>query len=149
MAVPRQRNINVLVVEPDPDDAQIFRDSFRDTESVNSIYVTSDGDDALDFVHQRGDHDTAPRPNLIVLDPQLPQSEPSGYDVLSELKSESKLSQIPVIVLTSSSAEEDLLRSYTLHANAYLQKPDDPESFEELIDSLKRFWLSAVRLPPS
>ncbi|WP_207592314.1 response regulator [Halomontanus rarus] len=149
MAVPRQRNINILVVEPDSDDAQIFRDSFRDSESVNSVYVTSDGDDALDFVYQRGDHDTVSRPNFVVLDPRLPQSESSGYDVLSELKSEPKLRQIPVIVLTSSDTEADLLRSYTLHANAYLRKPDDPESFANLVDSLKRFWLSAVRLPPS
>ncbi|MCU4741293.1 response regulator [Halobacteria archaeon AArc-m2/3/4] len=149
MAVPRQRNVNILVVESDPDDAQLFRDSFADSESVNQVYVTSSGNDALDYVYQRGEHDTAPRPNLVVLDPQLPESRPSGYDVLSELKSEPKLSQIPVIVLTSSDAETDLLRSYNLHANAYLRKPDDPDSFDELIDSFKRFWLSAVRLPPA
>ncbi|SIR97915.1 response regulator [Natronorubrum thiooxidans] len=145
MTPPAQNAIAILLVEPNPGDARLFTESFADASIASDVHTVTDGEAALEFVHQRGEYADTPRPDLILLDLQLPGT--SGEAVLSELKSEPALRSIPVIVLTSSDSEEDIARSYELHANAYLQKPVDPEEFVDLVRSFEEFWLTFVRLP--
>ena len=137
--------MTILLVEPNPGDARLFAESFEDATSAASIETVTDGEAALDFVHQRGDYAESSRPDLILLDFHLPGV--SGENVLSEVKAEPALRKIPVIVLTSSGAEEDIARSYDLHANAYVQKPVEPDEFVDLVRSFDDFWLTFVRLP--
>ncbi|MDS0476709.1 response regulator [Natrinema sp. 1APR25-10V2] len=145
MPPPIEDAIIVLLVEPNPGDARLFSESFEDAAIACDVHSVTDGESALDFVHQRNDHADSPRPDMILLDFQLPGV--SGADVLSELKSEPVLRSIPVIVMTSSASEEDIARSYDLHANAYIQKPVEPDEFIELGRSFEDFWLTFVRLP--
>ncbi len=145
MSSPIDDAVTILLVEPNPGDARLFAESFDDASIASDIHTVTDGETALEFVHRRGDHAESPRPDMIFLDVKLPDGD--GADVLSELKSESALCSIPVIVLTSSDSEEDIARSYDLHANAYVQKPVDPEEFIELGRSFEDFWLTFVRFP--
>ncbi|SEW17074.1 response regulator [Natrinema salifodinae] len=145
MSPPIEDAVTILLVEPNPGDARLFSESFDDASIASEIHTATDGEAALDFVHQRGDHADSPRPDMILLDFQLPGV--SGADVLSELKSEPVLRSIPVIVMTSSASEEDIAKSYELHANAYVQKPVEPDEFIELCQSFEDFWLTFVRLP--
>ncbi len=145
MTPPAENTIAILLVEPNPGDARLFTESFADASIASDVHTVTNGEAALELVHQRGEYADTPRPDLILLDFQLPGT--SGEAVLSELKSEPSLRSIPVIVLTSSDSEEDIARSYDLHANAYLQKPVDPEEFVELVRSFEEFWLTFVRLP--
>lgn len=137
--------VTILLIEPNPGDARLFTESFADARIASDVHTVTDGEAALDFVHQRNEFDESPRPDIILLDFQLPGI--SGKDVLSELKSDSTLRSIPVIVLTSSDSEADIAQSYDLHANAYLQKPVDPDEFVDLVRSFEEFWLTFVRLP--
>ena len=137
----------ILLVEPNPGDARLFSESFADANIACDIHTVTTGREALDFVHRQNDHAESPRPDLILLDFHLPGV--SGEDVLSEIKSAPALRRIPVIVLTSSDAEEDIARSYDLHANAYVQKPVEPDEFVDLVRSFEDFWLTFVRLPSS
>lgn len=145
MSPPIEDAITILLVEPNPGDARLFSESFEDANIASRIHTVTDGETALDFVYQRGDHADSPRPDMILLDFQLPDVD--GADVLTELKSEEALRSIPVIVMTSSASEEDIARSYDLHANAYVQKPVEPNEFIELGRSFENFWLTFVRLP--
>lgn len=145
MVPPDEDTVTILLVEPNPGDSRLFTESFADASIASDVHTVADGDAALDFVHQRADHTESPRPDIVLLDFQLPTV--SGEDVLSELKSEPELRSIPVIVLTSSDSEEDIARSYDLHANAYLQKPVDPDEFVDLVRSFEEFWLTFVRFP--
>lgn len=145
MTPPAENPIAILLVEPNPGDARLFTESFADASIASDVHTVTDGKAALEVVHQRGEYADTPRPDLILLDFQLPGT--SGEAVLSELKSDPSLRSIPVIVLTSSDSEEDIARSYDLHANAYLQKPVDPEEFVDLVRSFEEFWLTFVRLP--
>ncbi|WP_254762208.1 response regulator [Natrinema marinum] len=145
MSPPIEDAITVLLVEPNPGDARLFSESFDDATIACDIRTVTDGEAALDFVHQRNDHADSPRPDMILLDFQLPGV--TGADVLSELKSEPALRSIPVIVMTSSASEEDIARSYDLHANAYVQKPVGPDEFIRLGRSFEDFWLTFVRFP--
>lgn len=113
--------IDVLLVEDDPGDELMTREAFEDNKIGNTLHVVRDGEEALDFLYRRGGHAEAPRPDLILLDLNLPKYD--GRQVLEKIKSDQDLSDIPVVVLTTSSAEEDILRSYKLHANAYVTKP--------------------------
>lgn len=142
----QRRAYDLLLVEPRPDEIAPFIDSFEKTARTNEVHVVSDGDDALDFVHQRNDYTDVPRPDLILLD--LHVSGVSGEDVLAELDAREELSRIPVVVFTSSGAEEDIARSYELNANAYLQKPTTTADFERLAQSIEDFWLVQVQMPP-
>lgn len=137
--------VTVLLVEPNPGDARRFAESFTDASIACDVVSVSSGEDALDYIHQRHEYADSPPPDLVLLDFHLP--DVSGEDVLSEIKSEPTLRQIPVIVLTSSDAEVDIARSYDLHANATIQKPDKPDEFVDLVRSFENFWLTAVRLP--
>ncbi|ELY93548.1 response regulator receiver protein [Natrialba chahannaoensis JCM 10990] len=136
----------ILLVEDNPGDVRLTKEAFKQGRIENDLHVVSDGTEALEFLHQRNDYEDVPRPDLILLDLNLPRTD--GEEVLEELKGDSELRSIPVIVLTSSRAEEDVAKSYELHANAYLTKPVDPDEFIETVRAFEKFWFSVVRLPP-
>ncbi|GAB3965198.1 response regulator [Streptomyces sparsus] len=140
-----QQPIEVLLVEDDPGDELMTREAFEDNKIGNTLHVARDGEEALDFVYRRGAHADAPRPDLILLDLNLPKYD--GRQVLEQLKSDPELATIPVVVLTTSSAEEDILRSYRLHANAYVTKPVDLDQFIAAVRQIDDFFVSIVRLP--
>ncbi|AXR79217.1 response regulator [Natrarchaeobaculum sulfurireducens] len=136
----------LLLVEDNPGDVRLTREAFEAGRIENELHVVPDGAQALDFLHRRGEYADAPRPDLILLDLNLPRT--GGEAVLEELKADPELRPIPVIVLTSSRAEEDVVKSYDLHANAYLTKPVDPDEFIDTVRAFEKFWFSVVRLPP-
>ncbi|AGB32948.1 response regulator receiver protein [Natrinema pellirubrum DSM 15624] len=136
----------ILLVEDNPGDVRLTKEAFKQGRIENDLYVVSDGTEALEFLSKHGEYADVPRPDLILLDLNLPGKD--GEDVLEDLKADPKLQSIPVIVLTSSRAEEDIARSYELHANAYLTKPVDPDEFIETVRAFEKFWFSVVRLPP-
>lgn len=136
---------DVLLVEDNPGDARLTREAFREGHVQVTLHVVTDGIEALDFLHQRRAHDDAPRPDIVLLDINLPRL--NGDEVLEEMRADPDLDSVPVVVLTSSSAEEDVERLYDRHANAYLTKPIDPDEFIETVRTLEEFWLSIVRLP--
>ncbi|MFF1838144.1 response regulator [Streptomyces sp. NPDC058231] len=137
--------IEVLLVEDDPGDELMTREAFEDNKIRNTLHVVRDGQEALDFLYRRGDHCDAPRPDLILLDLNLPRYD--GRQVLEKIKSDPELALIPVVVLTTSSAEEDILRSYKLHANAYVTKPVDLDQFIAAVRQIDEFFVTVVRLP--
>ncbi|MBZ6086547.1 response regulator [Streptomyces olivaceus] len=137
--------IDVLLVEDDPGDELMTREAFEDNKIGNTLHVVRDGEEALDFLYRRGLHTQAPRPDLILLDLNLPKYD--GRQVLEKIKSDQDLSDIPVVVLTTSSAEEDILRSYKLHANAYVTKPVDLDQFIAAVRQIDDFFVQVVRLP--
>ncbi|WP_353633956.1 response regulator [Halobacterium sp. NMX12-1] len=139
--------VDILLVEDNPGDVRLTREAFAEAHINNDLHDVNDGEAALDFLHQRGDHADAPRPDLMLLDLNLPKVD--GLDVLEAVKSDDDLRTIPVVVLTSSEAEEDVARSYEQHTNAYLTKPIDPNEFVDVIRSFERFWLTLVELPPT
>ncbi len=137
--------IEVLLVEDDPGDELMTREAFEDNKIRNTLHVVRDGEEALDFLYRRGAHADAPQPDLILLDLNLPKYD--GRQVLEKIKSDPDLAHIPVVVLTTSSAEEDILRSYKLHANAYVTKPVDVEQFIAAVRQIDEFFVTIVRLP--
>ncbi|MET8173901.1 response regulator [Streptomyces clavifer] len=137
--------IEVLLVEDDPGDELMTREAFADNKIRNTLHVVRDGKAALDFLYRRGEHAGAPRPDLVLLDLNLPKYD--GRQVLERIKTDPELALIPVVVLTTSSAEEDILRSYKLHANAYVTKPVDLEQFIGAVRQIDDFFVSVVRLP--
>ena len=139
--------VDVLLVEDDPGDVLMTREAFEHYRIRNNLHVVGDGEQALHFLRQTGDYADVPRPGLILLDLNLPRR--NGLEVLAEMKADSNLLSIPVVVLTTSQADEDILRSYSLHANAYISKPVDFERFIEVIRQIDDFFLTLVRLPPS
>jgi CheY-like chemotaxis protein len=136
----------VLLVEDDPGDELITREAFEENKVRNVLHVVHDGEEALDFLYRRGRYADAPRPGLILLDLNLPRFD--GREVLARIKSDPGLMAIPVVVLTTSEAEEDILRSYQLHANAYVTKPVDFDRFLSVVRQIDDFFVSLVRLPP-
>lgn len=149
MSAPPRRSgqpVDILLVEDNPGDVRLIEEVFREARLLNTLHVTTDGDEALAFVRQRGEYADAPQPDLVLLNWLLPGSP--GEDVLAEIKSDDQLKTIPVIVLTESQAHEDMARSYELQANAYVTKPVDSEDLLALVRSLRKFWLEIVRLPP-
>lgn len=140
-------SIDILLVEDNPGDVRLTREAFTEISLEEELHVVNDGEEALEFVHRRGDHEDAPRPDLVLLDLNLPKVD--GMEVLEEIKGDPELRRIPVVVLTGSEAQEDIVESYDRHTNAYLTKPIDPEEFVDLVSSFENFWLSLVKLPPS
>jgi CheY-like chemotaxis protein len=138
--------VSVLLVEDDPGDVMLVREAFSEHKVGNVLSVVSDGVEAIKFVRGEGKYATLERPDLILLDLNLPRK--SGTEVLAEIKSDPKLSTIPVVVLTTSQAEEDVLRSYEMHANAYVTKPVDFERFGEIVRQIDDFFVGIVKLPP-
>ena len=141
------RVVDILLVEDDPGDELITREAFADNKIKNTLHVARDGQEGLDFLYRRGVHADAPTPDLILLDLNLPKYD--GRQLLEVIKSDSDLSHIPVVVLTTSSAEEDILRSYKLHANAYVTKPVDLDQFMKAVREIDEFFVQVVRLPHS
>jgi CheY-like chemotaxis protein len=137
--------INVLLVEDDPGDVLITREAFAENKVRNRLSVVSDGVNALQFLRREAGYADAPRPDLILLDLNLPRMD--GHEVLAKIKSDSELQRIPVVVLTTSDAEEDVLRSYDLHANAYVTKPVDFERFLGVVRQIDDFFVTVVKLP--
>lgn len=136
----------ILLVEDNPGDIRLTQEAFRENRISNNLHVVTDGVEALDFLHKRGEYSDAPRPDLILLDLNLPRK--NGVEFMRELHEEAPdLARIPIIVLTSSKSTEDIVKSYDLRANAYLTKPVDPEEFIQTIQTFKTFWLEVVRLP--
>ncbi|MFC8427401.1 response regulator [Streptomyces sp. NPDC057253] len=145
MTTPAASPIDVLLVEDDPGDELMTREAFEDNKIGNTLHVVRDGEEALDFLYRRGEHTEAPQPDLILLDLNLPKYD--GRQVLEKIKSDPELSHIPVVVLTTSAAEEDILRSYKLHANAYVTKPVDLDQFIAAVRQIDDFFVQVVRLP--
>ena len=137
--------IQILLVEDDPGDVLITREAFAENKVRNHLSVVSDGETAMSFLRNEGDFAAAPRPDLILLDLNLPRK--AGHEVLAEIKSDLDLQRIPVVVLTTSDAEEDVLRSYDLHANAYVTKPVDFSCFLKVVRQIDEFFVSVVKLP--
>jgi CheY-like chemotaxis protein len=138
--------IEVLLVEDDPGDVLMTREAFEEHKVGNRLNVVSDGVDALAYLRKEEPYQGAARPDLILLDLNLPKRD--GREVLAEIKNDSSLRQIPVVVLTTSQADEDVLRSYQLHANAYVTKPVDFDRFVRVVKQIDEFFISVVRLPP-
>lgn len=137
--------MNILLVEDNPGDVGLIRIALRDSRVPTRLLVARDGEEALQFLHGEGSFAGAPRPDLILLDLNLPKKD--GREVLSEIKRDDALASIPVIVLTTSDARQDVCRAYNLHANCYLTKPVDVEDFLRTIHGIEEFWLTLVRLP--
>jgi CheY-like chemotaxis protein len=138
--------ISVLLVEDDPGDVLLIREAFADHKVGNRLSVVSDGVEAIEYLRGEGEYSGRVRPDLILLDLNLPRK--SGAEVLAEIKTDPQLSMIPVVVLTTSQSEEDVMRSYKMHANAYITKPVDFDRFGQIVQQIDEFFIGIVRLPP-
>jgi CheY-like chemotaxis protein len=139
--------IELLLVEDNPGDVELTREALAEARVRNHLAVVSDGDEALRFLRREGAHAGAPRPDLILLDLNLPRVD--GREVLAAIKGDPDLRRIPVVVLTTSEAERDIVEAYQLHANAYIVKPVDLDQFLGVVRSIESFWLAVVKLPPN
>jgi CheY-like chemotaxis protein len=137
--------IEILLVEDSPTDAQLTIEALQEAKISNRLSHVEDGVEAMRFLRREGEYAEVPRPDLIMLDLNLPRKD--GHEVLAELKQDPKLAMIPVVVLTTSRAEQDVLRSYELHANCYITKPVDFQQFLHVVKSIEQFWLTVVTLP--
>lgn len=140
------RPIELLLVEDNPGDVRLTKEALREGKVRNHLNVAADGVEAMAYLRREGPHAQARQPDLILLDLNLPKK--SGREVLAEIKADPKLRRIPVVILTVSKAEEDILKSYNLHANCYITKPVDLEQFLGVVKSIEDFWLTVVMLPP-
>ncbi len=138
--------IDILLVEDNPGDARLAHEALKESKVRNKLYVVEDGVEAMAFLRRQGKYADVPRPDLIFLDLNLPRK--SGREVLEEIKTDESLKLIPVVILTASRADEDILRSYQHHANCYITKPLDFNQFVEVTKTIGGFWLSIVKLPP-
>ncbi len=138
--------IEILIVEDNASDARLAEETLKDSKINNNLYHVKDGVEAMQFLRRQGEYAGVPVPDLILLDLNLPRKD--GREVLAEVKADPRLRLIPVVVMTSSEAERDLVRSYDLHANAYVVKPIDMDDFVEVVQAVKDFWLTIVKLPP-
>ncbi len=145
MAIEVPRHVDILLVEDNPADVVLAQEALGEAELPSTVHVVEDGASAMSFLHRQGQYAAAPRPMLILLDLNLPRK--SGREVLSEIKLDPGLRSIPVVVLTTSSAEDDVRRSYDLHANCYIVNPYDYYSFVDAIQSIRHFWFSVATLP--
>ena len=139
-------SVEILLVEDNPADVRLTREALKGKKLHNRLHVVTDGERAMAFLRHEGEYIHAPRPDLILLDLKLPRK--NGSEVLAEIKKDKDLQTIPVVILTSSKAEEDILRSYGLHANCYISKPVDFNQFHTVVESISTFWFSIVKLPP-
>jgi chemotaxis family two-component system response regulator Rcp1 len=137
--------IQILLVEDNPADVRLTREVFADGKIANQLHEVADGEQAMAFLRRKGQYADSPRPDIILLDLNLPRKD--GREVLAEIKSDPSLRVIPVVILTTSRSDRDILESYNLHANCYISKPVDLLQFMEVIRSIEDFWLSIVRLP--
>jgi two-component system, chemotaxis family, response regulator Rcp1 len=140
------KSIEILLVEDNPGDADLAREALQTSKVCNTLHVVGDGEAAMAFLRRQGKYASAPRPDLVLLDLNLPKKD--GREVLAEIKVDDDLKRIPVVILTTSKAEEDILKTYNLHANCYITKPIDLEQFTKVVQSIEEFWFTIVRLPP-
>ena len=139
------RPAEILLIEDNPGDVELVHEALQSGKVVNRISVATDGEEALDFLNQAPGFENAPRPDLILLDLNIPKK--NGFEVLSEIKDHPSVSSVPVLILTSSEAERDVVKSYNLHANCFISKPVDVDEFLAVVRSTGEFWLSIVKLP--
>jgi CheY-like chemotaxis protein len=137
--------IDILVVEDNPGDARLIKEVLNEQKIYNSLFIVSDGVEAMNFLQKKGKYKESPKPDLIILDLNLPKKD--GREVLSDIKADDNLKRIPVVIMTISQAEADILKSYNLHANCYITKPIDLDQFIKVIKSIEEFWFSIVKLP--
>ena len=142
----RLKPIQILLVEDNPGDVFLAKEALKESKMYSHLTVVHDGQAAMDYLTQKN-HPDAVRPDLILLDLNLPRK--TGYEVLEEIKNDSRLSRIPVVILTSSEEETDIVRTYSLHANAYITKPVDLNQFIKIVNSIEDFWFTVVKLPPA
>jgi chemotaxis family two-component system response regulator Rcp1 len=140
------RPIEILLVEDSPGDVDLTKLALEDAKMVNNLSVVGDGIQAIDFLRKTGSYANAPHPDLILLDLNLPRKD--GREVLAEIKEDPILSRIPVVILTTSDAERDVLQAYSLHANCYITKPVDIQNFISVVKAIEDFWFAVVKLPP-
>jgi CheY-like chemotaxis protein len=138
--------IEILMVDDNLGDIRLTLEALKGSKVKNTIHVVHDGIEAMSFLHRQGNYAMAPRPDLILLDLNMPKKD--GREVLAEIKSDEQLKSIPVVILTVSQAEEDILKTYNLHANCYISKPVDLDQFMNIVKSLEDFWFTIVKLPP-
>ena len=138
---------DILLVEDNPGDVRLTLEAFKEGKMINNVNVVKNGVEAMAFLRREGEYSNAPQPDIILLDLNMPKMD--GREVLAEIKKDESLKHIPVIVLTTSKAEQDILKSYDLYANCYITKPVDLDQFNTVIKSIKDFWLSIVKLPRS
>lgn len=139
--------IEILLVEDNPVDVLMTRHALQEAKVYNNLYVMEDGEEAMDFLYRNGNYADAPRPDLILLDLNLPKK--SGREILTEIKQDPRLLHIPVVVLTTSEEERDIAMCYQLHGNCFITKPVDMEQFTQVIKSIEGFWFTIVKLPPN
>lgn len=139
--------IDILLVEDNPGDVRLTREALKEGKIKNNLFVTKDGVEALAFLHKEGEFEDVPRPDLILLDLNMPRMD--GRELLQKIKRETDLRRIPVVVLTTSKSEEDIIKSYDLHANCYITKPVDLDQFINVVKTVEDFWLTVVKLPPN
>ncbi len=137
--------VNILLVEDSPGDVRLTQECLREAKVRNNLVVVADGEEALAYLRREGKYQGVTRPDLVLLDLNLPRKD--GRQVLAEIKADENLRRIPVVVLTVSKSEEDILKTYNLHANCYIVKPMDLEQFFQVVKSIEEFWLTVVRLP--
>jgi CheY-like chemotaxis protein len=142
----KSRPIEILLVEDSAGDVRLVKEGFKENKFLNNLHVARDGVEAMKFLHQEGEYADAVRPDLILLDLNLPKKD--GREVLAEVKGDEDLKRIPVVIMTVSEAEEDILKTYNLHANCYITKPIDLGQFIKVVRSIESFWLTIVKLPP-
>lgn len=138
--------VEILIVEDNPGDVRLMQEAMRDSKVLNQIHVVEDGVAAMAYLHRDGEYADAPCPDLIMLDLNLPMKD--GREVLEEVKEDPELRRIPVVILTTSGAEDDILRTYNHHANCYITKPIDLKQFIKVVRAIENFWLTIVKLPP-
>ena len=138
-------NVSILLVEDNPGDVRLTQEALRESKVLNELHVVRDGEEAMSFLRQNGQYADAPRPGLILLDLNLPKKD--GREVLAEIKSDKQLKSIPVVILTTSNAEIDIMKTYENHANCFITKPVNLEQFITIIESIESFWLTIVQLP--
>jgi two-component system, chemotaxis family, response regulator Rcp1 len=142
---PLDKGIEILLVEDNPGDVRLTKEALKDGKVLNNLNVVADGVEAMAFLRKEGKYADAPTPELILLDLNLPKKD--GREVLSEIKNQQDLKRIPVVILTSSAAEQDIVKSYNLHANCYITKPVDLDKFIHVVRTIEQFWLTVVKLP--
>jgi len=138
--------INILIVDDSADDIEFTLAALQGTKLANAINVVNDGVEAMDYLRQKGKYASAAKPSLVLLDLNMPRKD--GREVLTEMKADPELRQIPVVILTTSQAEEDIIRSYDLHANCYISKPVDLQALSKIVQTIDEFWFGVVKLPP-
>ncbi|MCF8364014.1 MAG: response regulator [Prolixibacteraceae bacterium] len=139
------KSIDILLAEDSPGDAELAKEALEESKLKNRLYTVVDGQEALDFLYQKGKYQDVPRPDLFLLDLNMPKVD--GREVLKIVKEDEKLRSIPVVILTTSRAEEDIIKTYNLHANCYISKPLDLDKFMEVVAAIENFWISIVALP--